>query len=332
VAKRRVSSASEEEQTKSTAPRTPEERRRQRKKDRASKKAGRAGTTSNWRRAAYVGIPAAVVIAVVVVLITLTNANSIPCLQFTPVPVGESGIPAFPPHNTTDFGNTWCPNGVSIVLDSYPYLTISIDGTGVSLPTSIGRNSSYPGGQSCDLPVETQPPSAGYPSGTVYVASPWAFSYNLSTFFTVWSQSYADVYVNSSHASQPIVYQTNNLLGFQSDSTHFVREFVDGSPSSAGPSLGIDTLDYGPNPYPSCIGQKYGTGHHILLTYSGATAGAAGARVIAPTLATGPAIPGWDLLLYDSPMPHFGFGAPERTAFAKLALGSLSWLVGRHAG
>jgi hypothetical protein len=332
VAKRRVSSTTEEDDEKPTAAQTPEERRKQRKKGRAARKAGKTGTTSNWRRAAYVGVPAAVVIAIVVVLVTLTNANSIPCLQLTPVPVGESGIPAFPPHNTTDFGNTWCPNGVNVVLDSYPYLTISIGGTTVSLPTSIGRNSTYPGGQACDLPVETQPASSGNPAGTVDIVSPWAFAYNLSTFFTVWSQSYANVYVNSSHASQPIVYQPNDLLGFTSDASHSVRLFVDGSPSSAGPSLGIDTLDYGPNPYPSCIGQKYGTGHHILLTYSGATAGSAGAKVIAPTLATGPAVPDWDLLLYDSPMPHFGFGGAERTAFAELALGSLAWLVGRLAG
>jgi hypothetical protein len=329
VAKRRVSSEPEEE--KAAVARTPEERRKQRKKDRASKKAGRAAPTSPWRRAAYIGVPAAVVIAVVVVLITLTNANSIPCLQLSGVPVGVSGIPGFPPHNTTDFTNTWCPSGVNIVLDSFPYLTISIGGTTVSLPTSIGRNSSYPGGQTCDLPVETQTASSGYGPGTIFIVSPWAFAYNLSTFFSVWSQSYANVFVNASHASQPIVYDSNDLLGFASDSTHFVRQFVDGTPSNAGPGLGIDTLDYGPNPYPSCIGQKYGTGHHILLTYSGPTAGAAGTHLLAPTLATGPAIPGWDLLLYDSPEPHFGFGAAERTDFAELALGSLSWLVGRHA-
>jgi hypothetical protein len=328
VAKRRVSSTSTEEEP---ASRTPEERRRQRKKDRASKKAGKTGRSSNWRRAAYIGVPAAVVIAIVVVLVTL-NANSIPCLQLSPVPVGSSGVPAFPPHNTTKFDSTWCPSGVNLVLYSYPYLTITIGSSTVSLPTSIGRNSTYPGAYSCDLPVLTRPPSGGYPSGTIYVESPWAFAYNLSTFFTVWSQSYANVFVNSSKASQPIVYQPNDLLGFSADSTHFIRQFVDGSPSTAGPSLGIDTLDYGPNPYPTCLAEKYGTGHRILLTYSTSSAGAAGVRDIAPTLATGPAVPGWNLLLYDSPMPHLGFDAGHRTAFAKLGLGTLSWLIGRATG
>jgi len=327
VAKRRISSAAAEEPP--TA-RTPDERRRQRKKDRAAKKSGKGGRPSNWRRAAYIGVPVGVVVAVVVVLVTL-NANSIPCLQLAPVPVGTSGIPAFPPHNTTNFGSTWCPSGVNVVLYSYPYLTVTIGGTTVTIPNSIGRNSSYPSGQACNLPVLTRPPAPGYPTGTIYIESPWAFDYNLSTFFTVWSQSYANVFVNSSHASQPVVYQSDDLLGFTADATHFVRLFVDGSPSNAGPSLGIDTLDYGPNPYPTCIGEKYGTGHHILLTYTTASPGAAGARVIAPTLATGPAVPGWDLMLYDSPMPHFGFGAAERMALAKLAVGGLGWLVGRHA-
>jgi hypothetical protein len=328
VAKRRVSSATAEEEP---AARTPDERRRQRKKDRAAKKSGKGGPTSNWRRAAYIGVPVAVVVAVVVVLVTL-NANAIPCLQLSPVPVGASGVPSFPPHNTTNFGSTWCPNGVNVVLYSYPYLTVTIGSTTVSIPSAIGRNSSYPGGTTCDLPLVTRPAAAGYPSGTIYVESPWAFDYNLSTFFTIWSQSYATAFVNSSHPSQAIVYQSNELLGFMADSTHSIRLFVDGSPSSAGPALGIDTLDYGPNPYPSCLGEKYGTGHHILLTYSTPSAGAAGGRIIAPTLSSGPAVPGWDLLLYDSPMPHLGFDAPERAAIAKLSLGAFPWLMGRPAG
>ncbi|MCI4321228.1 MAG: hypothetical protein L3K05_02845 [Thermoplasmata archaeon] len=329
MSKRRVSAAADDAAPERS--RSPEERRKQRKKDRAARKAGRTSTTSNWRRAAYIGVPAAVVVAVAVVLITLTNANSIPCLQLTAVPVGSSGSPAFPPHNTSSFANTWCPGGVTTAMATFPLLTITISGTSVPLPNSIGRNTSYPGGVECDLPVLTRAPTSGYPAGTVYVQSPWAFNYNLSTFFSIWSQSYANVFVNSSHASQPIVYQPNDLLGFSADSTHAVRQFVDGSPSTAGPTLGIVTLDYGPNPYPTCLGEKYGTGHRILLTYGGATAGAAGARVIAPTLASGPADPGANLLLYDSPMPHLGFGAAERTAFAKVQLGSLAWLVGRHA-
>jgi hypothetical protein len=329
VAKRRVSAGRTE-----TAPeiaRSPEERRKQRKKERVARKAGRTGLGSTWRRAAYVGVPAAVVVVVAVVLITLTNANSIPCLQLGPVPVGTSGTPAFPPHNTTSFSNTWCPGGVTTALATFPLLSISIGPTSVTLPSSIGRNSSYPAKIECDLPVLTRPATPDYPSGTVYVESPWAFSYNLSTFFSIWSQSYANVFVNTSHASQPIVYTSTDLLGFTADATHGVHLFVDGRPSSAGPSLGIDTLDYGPNPYPTCMGEKYGTGHHILLTYGGATAGAAGVRLLAPTLTTGPAVPGANLLLYDSPMPHLGFDAAQRADLEKLSVGSLSWLVGRHA-
>jgi hypothetical protein len=329
VAKRRVSSAEADDET--PVAQTPEERRKQRKKDRASRKAGKTGISSTWRRAAYIGVPVVVVVAVVVILITLTNANSIPCLQLSGVPVQQSGVPAFPPHNTTDFSKSWCPQGVTTVLVSFPLLTVSIQGTGVTIPSSVGRNTSYPAGVECDLPVLTRAAASGYPAGTIYVESPWAFDYNLSTFFSIWSQSYANVFVNSSHASQPIVYQSNDLLGFSPDGTHSIHLFVDGSPSSAGPSLGIDTLDYGPNPYPSCIAEKYGTGHRILLTYTGTSPGALGVRGPPGLLATGPAVPGWDGLLFDSPMPHLGFGSADRTAFAKLSLGSLSWLVGRHA-
>lgn len=329
MAKRRVSA--DRDEVKAETPRTPDERRKQRKKDRAARKSGRTSTTSPWRRAAYIGVPAAVVVAVAVIIITLSNANSIPCLQLTPVPVGSSGTPAFPPHNTTNFANTWCPGGVTTAMATFPLLRISIEGTNVPLPPSIGRNSSYPAGGKCELPVLTRPFATGYPAGTIYVESPWAFEYNLSTFFSVWSQSYANVFVNSSHPSQHIVYDSNNLLSFVSDASHGVHLFVDGSPSNAGPSLGISTLDYGPNPYPVCLGEKYGTGHTILLTYSGASAGAAGGGLRAPTLASGPADPGANLLLYDSPMPHLGFGVGERAAIAKLTTGSLSWLVGRPA-
>jgi hypothetical protein len=329
VAKRRVSVAETEDET--PVARTPEERRKQRKKDRASRKAGRSVSSNKWRRAALIGVPVVVVVAVVVVLITLTNANSIPCLQLSGVPVQQSGVPAFPPHNTTDFSSSWCPQGVTTVLASFPLLTVSIQGTGVTIPTSVGRNTSYPGGIECDLPVLTRAAASPYPAGTIYVESPWAFAYNLSTFFSVWSQSYANVFVNSSDATQPVVYQTNDLLGFTPDATHSIHLFVDGSPSSAGPALGIDTLDYGPNPYPSCIAEKYGTGHRILLTYTASSATSLGVRGPTGLLATGPADPGANGLLFDSPMPHLGFGAADRTAFAKLSLGSLSWLVGRHA-
>ena len=328
MSKRRLSG---EEEAAPQVSRTPEERRRARKKERAAKKSGKTGKAGPWRRAAYVGVPALIVVAVAVILITLTNANSIPCLQLTPVPVGSSGTPAFPPHNTTNFANTWCPGGVTTAVATFPFLTISIGSTSVSLPSSIGRNSSYPGGVACDLPVLTRPPVTGYPAGTVYVESPWAFDYNLSTFFSIWSLSYANVFVNASHASQPIVYSANDLLGFSSDSTHGVHQFVDGSPSTAGPALGIVTLDYGPHPYPSCLGEKYGTGHRILLTYGAPSAGAAGSPLRSPILATGPADPGANSLLYDSPMPHLGFGARERSDLAQLSSASLGWLLGRLA-
>ncbi|MCI4336744.1 MAG: hypothetical protein L3K17_06070 [Thermoplasmata archaeon] len=327
---------------------TPEERRAQRRKDRALGQKGKkpkSGPTSAWRRAALLGIPAVVIVAVVVVLV-FGNLFSTPCITLQPIPP-SSGVPGFPPHTTSDFSQTWCPSGVSLVMEVFPYIQININGHSVGIPPtqaassatpdypSIGRNTSYPGNYACNLPVATHPPlaSQGYPDGIIYLASPWPYIYTLSTFFQVWAGSFSSVNVNASYAAQPIVYQTNDLLGFTSDATHKITLFVDGQVSSAGPSLALDTLDYGPNPYPACMSQKYGTGHIIVLSYSLITPAVRGSGLHPATLSTAPGV---DPMVYltslGGVLEKVGNAAGQETDRAHAMFAGLSWLVLRPLG
>jgi hypothetical protein len=321
VAKRRIQRSPE----KAPEQLTPEERREKRRRDRSAQgKKGGKGVGSPWRRAAVVGGSSAVVVAVVVVLVVFHPFN-VPCIQFTANP---SGTPAFPTHNTTDFSGTWCP-GASSVVQVYPLLRLSVNGQSVTLPNSIGRNTSYTmngASYECDLPVHTSPPAPpSYPSGTILVSSPWPYTYNLSDFFSIWAQSYASISVNSSASNRPIIYTPSDLLGYTPDSAHAISLYVDGQPSSAGPNLELNTLDNGPNTYPSCLGEVYGTGHTIALVYGprGVTALSPSERT--PLLSTGVADPLLPLLTADGPLPHVG----TATMLSLQGLGAtgLTWLV-----
>ncbi|MCI4351669.1 MAG: hypothetical protein L3K15_09200, partial [Thermoplasmata archaeon] len=270
MAKRRFQRAPE----KAPEQLTPEERRDKRRRDRTARgKRGPKGIGSPWRRAAAVGGSGGVVIAVIVVLVVLHPFN-VPCISFVPNP---SGTPAFPPHTTTDFSGTWCPSSATLVVHMHPYLRLTINGQVVPLPDSIGRNASYTvGGSSyeCALPLHTHPASPpDFPNGVIHIESPWPYQYNLSDFFSVWSQSYASVSVNSTASNRPIIYTPNDLLGFTPDSSHAITLFVDGQVSFAGPGLVLNTLDYATSPYPACLGEVYGTGHVITLTYGPRGAG-----------------------------------------------------------
>lgn len=229
------------------------------------------------------------IVAIVVVLVFL-HPFGVPCLQFQANP---SGTPAFPGHNTTDFTGTWCPSGVTIVMQTYPLLTISVNGNVVPLPSAIGRNSSYTNGGNpyeCNLPLLTRPSAlTGLPANSIEIVSPWPYDYNLSDFFQVWAQSYSTVSVNATSPSQPIIYTTTDLLGFTADSSHAVSLYVDNQPNTAGPNLLLNTLDGSTAPYPSCLGEVYGTGHKILLSYGPRPLAAAVAAVTTSDLSTGPA-------------------------------------------
>lgn len=300
---------------------TPAERRALRKREKEGGKGTQAkGLGTPWRRAAMVGIPTAVIVAVVALLLLNPFHTAPPCLSLQDSP---SGMPAFPAKGTTDFTGTWCPQNAPTVLVVHPSLKILIEGQTAQIPTNVGRNTNFTGYE-CDLPITTQTSLA---TGVLQIASPWPYIYNLSAFFYVWSQSAAGAYVNASHPSQPITYQSNNLLGFTTDPGHVITLFVDNQPSSAGPSLDLDTLPYLNDQYPTCLGTIYGTGHTIVLSYHSTHSAAIARGSAVPTLSTAPADPGLAARLWDSPMPQFGLGAPERAAVDQAHAASLAWFI-----
>ena len=208
-----------------------------------------------------------------------------------------------------------------------PVLTINVNGTVVTLPSAIGRNTSFPNSYNCELPILTEPASDGFPTNTINILSDWAYTYNLSTFFDVWSESYANVYVSASSPSQPIIYQSNDILGFTSNGTDQVRLWVDGQLSTKGPLLDISTLDGTIAPYPSCLANLYGTGHTISITYSKTASPSWGTVSPGAVGATGLAEPYARALMFDGPLPHFGFLTPMIQEISKVAHSSLLWLT-----
>ncbi len=303
---------------------TPEERRDQRKRDRLRKKAGREpiGKPSPWRKVAIIGIPVAV-IAVVAAVLVVANLPT-PCISLVPVPA-ESGVPAFPSHTNPNFGTSWCPSA-SEVYGTAPLLTIDISGNKVSIPGQIGMNDTYAGNYECDLPIVTEPSADGLTPGTINILSDWDYEYNLSTFFDIWSETFSSVAVSSSATSQPIVYQSNDILGYTSNTSEGVYLFVDNQLSSQGPLLDISTLDNTLTPYPSCLGNIYGTGHTILITYSNSTAHSYVPMGDGVDDVTQVANPEAAALLFNGAEPHFGFLTPMVQATAKLLHSSLDWL------
>jgi hypothetical protein len=311
VSKRRGRDRPEDETETRAAELSPLERRRLRKRERAARDAGNVRPKRGWsplRRGLVLGVPAAIVVVIVVIL--LFNPFQPPCLQLQSIPA-SSGIPAFPPHNQTDLSTSWCPPAVTPVFQSFPLLTIDIGrNPTLSLPTSIGRNTTYVQNHepyTCQLPIFTDTPAqGGLPTNTIYIISPWNYIYTLGDFFSVWSQSYATVNVNATFPNQPISYTSSSLLGFTADSTHTITLWVDNQVSSAGPDLNLDTLSNAPNVSPSCLGTIYHTGHTILLSYTSTKVGSARVGLQSPALSTGGGVPDLALALYDSPAVHLG--------------------------
>jgi hypothetical protein len=320
VSKRRLQTP-EEQKTEAL---TPEERREQRRRERAKMKAGHApATTSPWRKAAVIGIPVAVIAAVAVVLI-VSNLPT-PCLQFTAIPNSSPGAPnepTFPTSSSSGFSGTWCIYSTPVYSTSF-LLRILIGSTSVAIPTLLGERTNYTAG-TCDLPIHSLVDPAA--PGVVQIDSPWAYQYNLSMFFNVWSQTYVHAYVDNAHPNQPVVYQKTDILGYSTNSTDSISLFVDNQPSRLGPDLDVTTLSYGATT-PSCLGKIYGTGHTILIRYGNSSALSLVPILITPTLRTGLADPSANLELFNGPVPHFGFLEPLRDALSTVQSHSFGWLV-----
>ena len=307
---------------------TPEERRAQRARERAKQKAGHAPTsTSPWRKAFIIGIPVAI-IAVIAIVLVVSNLPT-PCIQFSPIANSTASAPNEPTFPTTvsgSFDGTWCISSTPVYSTSF-YLRIDINNNSVAIPGLIGERANYTidnARATCDLPIHslTNPQI----SGVVQIDSPWAYQYNLSMFFNVWSQSDSNVYVSSSDPNQPIIYQTSNLLGFTSNASASIHLFVDNQPSSLGPNLDLTTHDYG-STTPTCMGQVYGTGHTILLTYGSSKLPSYRPVLQTPGLSTGLADPEALLQLYGGPAPQFALELPLTDTLSLVHMHSFDWLV-----
>jgi hypothetical protein len=323
VSKRRISSTEDERAPEDL---TPEERREQRRREKAQAKSGKhrqGGFGSPLRRGLLLGIPTAVV--VVVVLLVFFNPFNIPSPCLT---LSQPTAPYYPAGGTTNFGQSWCPQGnPTIAFAIQPKLLVVVNGTSVGLPPGIGVNRSY-GSYTCTLPVSTPTTPGVLPAGVFLISSPWSYQYSLNWFFEDWQLTFHTVAVGKA-PSQPIIYTSSDLLGFTASPTHAITLFVDGHLSTAGPGLGLSTLDYSPGPFPSCITNDYGTGHTIVLTYGSSNPGAGVHGVVAPTLRTSTLLSDWELQGWYGPAPHFGLLAQLYGSAHDRGISSFSFAIGR---
>lgn len=156
----------------------------------------------------------------------------------------------------------------------HPYLRIIISGQSILIPAFVGIRE-LSGRGDCLEPLHTHDAS-----GIIHIESPSPTQlYTLADFFAIWRATYETVDIGG--ANSPVNYALTDLLGFRVDAQHALRLLVDGTPSPAGPSLVLNSLDYcsapmtGPpceptavaDPFPPLLFQQYGTGHTIVLQY-----------------------------------------------------------------
>jgi hypothetical protein len=122
-------------------------------------------------------------------------------------------------------------------LHVHPWLRIVINGQNVTIPAYIGIVSTN-GQSTCFEPIHTHDSS-----GIVHVESTvLGVNYTLSEFFQIWNATYATVsFAGSSH---PIVFNSTDILGYKSDSTHKVELLVDGNVSNAWGNLVLNSIPY----------------------------------------------------------------------------------------
>ncbi len=301
MSKRRLQSSDDEKEPEEL---TAEERKALRRRERAQAKSGKGqrGFGSPLRRGLLLGLPIALIAVIIAFLLFNPFGIASPCLTLST----PNGPPYYPPAGTTNFNGTWCPAAAGNNLIDEPRISIQINGSEVPLSNGIGVNSTYTSAHyTCTLPVSTPTTAGTLPEGVFVIASPWLFSYNLSWFFQAWAATTPTIAVGSS-PSQPVEYTANDLLGYTTSSTKHITLFVDGEPSSAGPSLVLPTLPYlsSPTPTPGCISSVYGTGHTIVLTYTvgAATVGTAGTKGAEDL--TGPGDPQYAPQLFAGPIPR----------------------------
>ena len=157
---------------------------------------------------------------------------------------------------------------------------IMIEGRQVEIPSAIGiRDPRFDRGLavggSCFEPLHTHDTS-----GIIHIEGPDPNrQYTLGDFFAVWSATYPTIEIGGT--TFPVGFAAGEILGHKADAAHHVRLLVDGKPSSRGPSLVLNGLDYcsaqstsppcvptaAGNPFPPEVLERYGTGHTIVIEF-----------------------------------------------------------------
>ena len=168
----------------------------------------------------------------------------------------------------------------TLALHVHPYLRIMIEGKPVEIPSAIGiRNPQVDHGLavggSCFEPLHTHDNS-----GIIHIEGPDPNRrYTLGDFFAVWYATSPTIEIGGKPF--PVNFAPGEILGHKADAAHHVRLLVDGTPSSQGPSVVLNGLDYcgaqsaSPPCVPTAVGdpippaalKQYGTGHTIVIEF-----------------------------------------------------------------
>jgi hypothetical protein len=239
------------------------------------------------------GLPWAYILPAIAVLILIVGAIYIetrgPATTTSVLLAGDLNFP-FP-----------CLGSESLFMHIHPHLQIVINGQNVTIPGAIGIKNALPegssqwgevysgGSSSCFEPVHTHDSS-----GLIHIESPDDTNYTLGDFFNIWNQTYSYALINGT--KHPIVFNSNDIFGYTTNSSYKLVLLVDGKPSTQGANLVLNTLDYCGSQisstqsvcYPTdwntntntagtpawngqSTGYPYGTGHTIEIWYGPAS-------------------------------------------------------------
>ncbi len=157
----------------------------------------------------------------------------------------------------------------------------------ITIPAAIGitnpvfSNGGATGGPgSCFEPMHTHDAS-----GIIHIeSSDTSTQYTLDAFFQIWKLTYSTITING--ASQPVIFNSTDILGYKTDQTHRLVLLVDGTSSAAYGSLALNQYDYcdstvasvspcyptaGGDPYYNGQPYPYGTKHTIVIDYMATT-------------------------------------------------------------
>ena len=192
------------------------------------------------------------------------------------------GVYFFAVNNKTIDWRYPCLGQESLTFHIHPWLRIWINNGNITIPAGIGiQGAIFENGiatrGSCFEPMHTHDAS-----GIIHIESPdTSVQYTLDSFFQIWRLTYPTITIDG--VSQPVVFNSTNILGFKTDQTHRVSLLVDSASSNAYGSLALNKYDYcdssvanvppcfptaGGDPYYGGQPYPYGTKHTVTIVYA----------------------------------------------------------------